>query len=254
MGCFIFGSGGGRNNGGGPDFSLVNMEPQFALAGKKFYNRNQELKTGTILNWDGTPLTLMDGDTIPDADVVEPSLTTRYIPSGKYLGKPVELAPMAQGSIFGSLLDDHTFRIVKTAGYIEGGAIDYAIPSRVYHVGGSAEFSASSFSRINIPHGGLTLYTSALFAIYLVADNSVTSGKIAAMYLCKDYGGDWRPYGVAYKVGTGNVHPSVSYTVSPEGQYYLRIDINEKAGNANYCEFSTTVTYSAVIVYWDEIV
>lgn len=251
MGCFIFGGGGKKADGDNLDFSRVTMEPQFGLAGKKFYNKNKELKTGTILNWDGTPLTLPDGETISGADVVEPSLSRRYIPSGKYLGKPVELAPMAQGSIFGSLLDDHTFRIVKTAGYIEGGAIDYVIPSRNYESGGAGSFSASSSLRINIPLNGLTLYTSALFAIYLVADNSVASGKIAAMFLRK-VNTKWSPSGVAYKVGTGTVLPSVSYTVGPEGQYYLGIDIDEKSGNTNYCEFSTTVTYTAYILFWDD--
>ena len=249
MGCFIFGGGGKKASGDNLDFSQVTMEPQFGLAGKKFYNKNKELKTGTILNWDGTPLTLLDGETVPGADIVEPSLSRRYIPSGKYLGKPVELAPMAQGFVDGAQLDDHTFRITKTAGYIESGTQDYAIPSRNYEFGGAAGISASSSLRINISHYGLTYDTSTLFAIYLVANNSVTSGKIAAMFLQK-VNNAWSSLGVAYKVGTGIVQPSVSYTLGPDGQYYLRINIDEKSGNANYCEFSTTVTYNASILYW----
>lgn len=128
MGCFIFGGGGKKADGDNLDFSRVTMEPQFGLAGKKFYNKNKELKTGTILNWDGTPLTLPDGETISGADVVEPSLSRRYIPSGKYLGKPVELAPMAQGSVNVSIQGSRSFRVEKTAGYIEGGTDTIAFP------------------------------------------------------------------------------------------------------------------------------
>ena len=93
MGVFLFGSG-GKKDSAGPDLSQVTMQPQFGLSGKKFFDKNGNLKEGAILNWDGTPITLMDGDTVPGADIINPSLDERYIPSGFYLGRPIELKQM----------------------------------------------------------------------------------------------------------------------------------------------------------------
>lgn len=169
MGCFIFGGGGGKGDSS-LDFSQVNMEPQYALAGKKFYNKDKELKAGTILNWDGTPLTLADGETISGADVVEPSLTTRYIPSGKYLGKPVFLAPMAQGSVDVRLQSNTGFLVDKTAGYISGGTDAVAFPPGKVLADGTYEgpYAVTSGSEI------ITLNTSGKYCT-----GDITVGKTA---------------------------------------------------------------------------
>ena len=237
MGCFIFGGGGKKADGDNLDFSPVTMEPQFGLAGKKFYNKNKELKTGTILNWDGTPLTLMDGDTIPGADVVEPSLTTRYIPSGKYLGKPVELAPMAQGSVTGAQLDDHSFRITKTAGYIEGGTQDIAISGRS-PVWNFINATADSLSRFYVyTRAGVLEELNNMYAFNIIARDSVANGKIAAASFMVSEG-VW--YADTYVLGRGMISPSVTGPErSPEGQWYLRFDISVR----DDVGFDTTVTY-----------
>lgn len=244
MGCFIFGGGGKKADGDNLNFSQVNMEPQFGLAGKKFYNRNKELKTGTILNWDGTPLTLMDGDTIPGADVVEPSLTTRYIPSGKYLGKPVELAPMARGFVDCAQLDDHTFRITKTAGYIEGGTQDFAILGR--------EIDYFTVSSVASRYDRFSVYAEApnvleklsnMFAVNIIA-TSASSGQVAAASFAKGGDGGWTAN--VYVIGGGYLSPNVELYMGPEGQYYVRFDITVKDFNG----FSPTAVYTGRCWYW----
>lgn len=244
MGCFIFGGGGKKADGDNLDFSQVTMEPQFGLAGKKFYNKNKELKTGTILNWDGTPLTLLDGETVPGADVVEPSLSRRYIPSGKYLGKPVELAPMAQGSVTGAQLDDQTFRITKSAGYIEGGTQDIAISGHMP----SWRFinaTANSISRFYVyTTTGFPEELSNMYAFNIIARDSVANGKIAAASFMVSEG-VW--YADTYVLGRGMISPSVTGpTVSPEGQWYLRFDISVK----DDVGFDMTVVYHGMYWYW----
>ena len=127
MGCFIFGGGGIGGNGGVP-FDQVTMEPQFGLAGKKFIDKNKQLRTGTIQNWDGTPISLSEGDTPIDPDTINPSLTSKYIPAGVYLGKPVYFPKMPEGSVEVGLNGSTSFRVEKTAGYISGGTEDIALP------------------------------------------------------------------------------------------------------------------------------
>ena len=116
MGGFIFGSGGG--GGIGPDLSLVDIEPQFALSGKKFYDRNGNLLAGTILNWDGTVLSgpSTDGNKL----TVNPSTSAQHIAAGKYLGREIEFAAMPAGSVVLER-NNNVVTLRKTAGYIPGG-------------------------------------------------------------------------------------------------------------------------------------
>ncbi len=276
MGCFIFGGGGKKADGDNLDFSRVTMEPQFGLAGKKFYNKNKELKTGTILNWDGTPLTLADGETIPGADVVEPSLSRRYIPSGKYLGKPVELAPMAQGSVSVSFLDSHSYEIAQTAGYIHGitelvalpegkvladgtyeGPYEVGIPNAKYYYLQTAGQMCTQNIKINkpvvthtdwvtpknsttieIPLDGL-LSCERLYSVTLFADDAVSSGQLVSAYLEKG-GSSIMALRHAYKEGTGPVAIGISSWVDDYANEKSIIQITGVS-------FKTTIEYYIVM-------
>lgn len=92
MGCFIFG-GGGKKGDSSLDFSKVTMEPQYALAGKKFFNRNKELKAGNISNYVAPAAGASDS---PDKLTLLPEVNAaRHIPAGVYMSRDVEIGPLA---------------------------------------------------------------------------------------------------------------------------------------------------------------
>ena len=95
MGGFIFGSGGG--GGSGLNWDEITMQPQFGLAGKKFFDKDKQLKTGSIPNWDGYTI---KGEPSGPKHVVQSSRDERYIPAGNYLGVDVDLKPITPSNIY----------------------------------------------------------------------------------------------------------------------------------------------------------
>lgn len=126
MGILVFGSGGG-GNGGGLNWDEVDIQPQFALSGKKFFDKDKQLRAGTILNWDGTPLSGPSSDSskviiTPDKD------HAWHIPGGRYLGRDVEISAMGNGSASMSIAGN-VVTLAKQAGYIDGGNETLNVPA-----------------------------------------------------------------------------------------------------------------------------
>ena len=257
MGCFIFGSGGGKNNGGGgPDFSLVNMEPQFALAGKRFYNRNQDLRTGTIPNWNGEQVALLPGDEWPTPDIT-PSLEASYIPSGYYIGQDIKIAGMPVGDIRTvEYTDAHSIVITFGAGYISGSR-EIALPNLPFYSFGAADHTyTGNTARYYIApmdpdfSGDL----DKTFLACLFAHGSVSSGEIAAISIGKQEDSSWAA--MAYVTGNYPKTPSVDVWYAPPGEGEtgpggLVIEILSKQGEAQYCAFSTSKYYEGFFLYTD---
>lgn len=193
MGCFIFGGGGIGGNGGVP-FDQVTMEPQFGLAGKKFIDKNKQLRTGTIQNWDGTPISLSEGDTPVDPDTINPSLTSKYIPAGVYLGKPVYFPKMPEGSVSGAQMDDSTFRVTKTAGYINAGTQDFSITGgspTAYALDHIYATNNTTFHIVPMDSDMPDSQAYRMFVAVLFAHGSVSNGEFAAFTLGHDDIGGW---------------------------------------------------------------
>ena len=187
MGCFIFGGGGIGGNGGVP-FDQVTMEPQFGLAGKKFIDKNKQLKTGTIQNWNGTLLTLdHSGDSQGSDEYIEPALFNRYIPAGYYISKDIDIRPMPEGSVSGAQYSDNSFRITKTAGYISAGTIDIALinPSPTcYALDHVYAQSSTEFHIVPADPDMPDSQAYRMFVAVLFAHGSVSNGEFAAFTLC----------------------------------------------------------------------
>lgn len=125
MGVFIFNSGGGGNSGPALDWDQVNVEPQFVLQGKKFLDKDKQLKVGTILNWDGTVLSGASGDS--NKIIVAPATTAKHIAAGRYLSRDIEIAAMEAGSA-AMERNGNVITLHKTSGYITGGDVTETVP------------------------------------------------------------------------------------------------------------------------------
>lgn len=253
MGCFIFGSGSG--GGSNLPFDQVTMEPQFGLAGKKFIDKNEQLKTGTIQNWNGTPLT--DENWSGSADIIQPSLPSaprQYIPAGVYLGKDVLFQSMPEGSVSGAQMGDRAFRITKTAGYISAGTIDIALTTASPTPYALEHNYAHSSTELHLAPMDWDMDDSLqyrMFTISAFAHGSVSNGEIAAFTLFKENGA-WVLY--VYKMGSTPIIMNENYFSI---DYYVRPDMSEypgywrlrlTAGQSN-CLFSTSKYYEGFGLY-----
>lgn len=248
MGCFIFGSGGIGGNGGVP-FDQVTMEPQFGLAGKKFIDKNKQLKTGTIQNWNGEKTALNPGEQWDTPDIV-PSTAASYIPAGYYIGQDIKIAGMPEGSVSGAQVDSGTFRVTKTAGYISGGTDNYAISggsptpyalnhtrataTDVFHVIPADEEAAKATD----PD-----FMQKTFVVSAFAHGSVLSGEFAAFTLMKQ-AGTWGM--LAYKMGD---YPKYLTQSSLSVEYVATGYLNVTLLDNTYGRFSTAKYYEGFAYY-----
>lgn len=244
MGGFIFGSGGGGN--GGPDLSLVTMEPQFGLKDKMFYDRNGNLVPGTILNWDGT--VLFTPSTDGNKMVVTPRAdTAQHIAGGKYLGRDIEFAAMPAGS---AVLErnDNVVTLRKTAGYIPSGPDETeTVPAYTGVTSMTPGASAKTFSVADKYCGSdLTVEgDSDLKATNI--KNGVTIFGITGTYSGSSY---------ATYSGATTITPSTSAQYFYTNGYY--VDSNLKVNGSSYLKaanikkgvtiFGVTGTYEASAV------
>lgn len=239
MCIFIFGKGGG--SGSGPDLSKVTARPEYVLSPYKYVDKGGVLRQGTISNFAGEPA---EGAASGDHFTINPSTDARHIPAGSYLGRAIDLPAMPQGSVTGAQLDDHSFRITKTAGYIEGGTQDFAISGR--------EIAYFTISSVASRYDRFSVYAEApnvleklsnMFAVDIIA-MSASSGQVAAASFAKGGDGSWTAN--VYVIGVGYLSPEVALYMGPEGQYYVRFDITIKDFNG----FSQTAVYTGRCWYW----
>ena len=155
MGCFIFGSG-GSGGGGVLNWDQVTMEPQFGLSGKKFFDKNKQLRNGTIQNWNGEKIMLNPEEQWDNPDIV-PSIIASYIPAGYYIGQDIKIASMPIGSVNVSWRDSYSYAIEKTAGYING-ETEVIVLNEGYKLVDTNNFPTANIGRASAYDSGETLY------------------------------------------------------------------------------------------------